>query len=294
MKNFITSFTVISFGLFVVSCSSPIKAPTSEAKSNVTNSEPRIVISLPGHEIAFTRAQLLADPHLEDMTVEKDPAYGGHTKTYRAIPLWRLFEGKTVSTDATLLFSCLDGFSAPISAERVLNHDPKKSIAYIAVESPAAPWPAIKPKASDASAGPFYLIWQHPEKSKVVIEEWPFQLAGFTVKPSIESQFPHIAPSEKIGANDPVRKGYKLFTQNCFACHTMNGDGAAQMGPDLNIPFNPTEYLRPGFLKKQIRNPQSVKRWTQGKMPPFKPDGLSDADITAIEAYLKHMTKRKI
>jgi len=46
-----------------------------------------------------------------------------------------------------------------------------------------------------------------------------------------------------------------------MVCYTLNGAGNAHVGPDLNLPQNPTEYLVPAALRQLIRNPASVRSW---------------------------------
>jgi mono/diheme cytochrome c family protein len=91
-----------------------------------------------------------------------------------------------------------------------------------------------------------------------------------------------------------VRRGYAVFQRTCFACHTLNGEGDARMGPDLNISHNPTEYLSNDMLRAFIRNPQSLRRWPEGKMTGFPTqESLSDADLDAVLAYLRYMAQHK-
>jgi mono/diheme cytochrome c family protein len=92
---------------------------------------------------------------------------------------------------------------------------------------------------------------------------------------------------------DPVRAGQALFFMQCFPCHKLNGAGASDVGPDLNLPQNPTEYLTPQGLHDMIRNPRAVRTWPAQAMPPFPPDYLSDRDTGLVIAYLKHMAGRK-
>ncbi len=264
------------------------------ANATESASEPKLRIHSPSEEKTFTRAELLKRPGVKTLILADDQAYKSKNTNYTAVPLAELFEGMTMPEDATISFVALDGYSAAINKDRVLNKDPKKSIAYLAVETADKPWPALKASQSPQSAGPFYLVWENPSFSQIQPEEWAYELAGFEIKPSLQSQFPHIFPDPNLPENSPVRKGFKAFTANCFACHTMNGEGSSQLGPDLNIPYGPTEYLRPGFLEKQIRNPQSVKYNPQGKMHGFDPKELPEADLKNIIAYLNHMTHRKI
>jgi len=47
------------------------------------------------------------------------------------------------------------------------------------------------------------------------------------------------------------------------------------------------------FLKRYIRDPQSLRHWPQAKMPAFAPAVLPDGELDQLVAYLKHMAKRK-
>ena len=251
--------------------------------------EPALLIKSGTMVKKFTRTQLLKES--KPIEVSADPSYPGMKNIYQAVPAKDLFKGIVFSKDATLLFSCLDGFSAPISLERLLNQPKDGATPYIAIEPPQNRWPILKDK--DVSAGPFYLVWINPEQSKIGPEEWPYQLAGFEVKESIESQFPGILPDSKLGDRHVVRKGLQVFLKNCFACHTLNGEGTAQMGPDLNLPNNPTEYLKEEYLQKLIRNPQSLRQWPQSKMSAFPESIISNSELSDLISYLKHMSTRK-
>ena len=97
-----------------------------------------------------------------------------------------------------------------------------------------------------------------------------------------------------MSAHDPVRRGYAVFEKNCSVCHTLNLGGDATVGPDLNVPYNPTEYMRVDALRRLIRDPQSLRRWPAAKMPAFETRSLSDRDLTDLLAYLRHMADRKV
>jgi mono/diheme cytochrome c family protein len=90
-----------------------------------------------------------------------------------------------------------------------------------------------------------------------------------------------------------VNQGFTLFQKNCLACHRLNGAGNGQVGPDLNLPFNPTEYFREGYLQRYIRDPQSLRHWPQGKMPGFSASVLPDHELQLLIGYLQHMAQRK-
>lgn len=243
--------------------------------------------------------ELLQRSDTTRVTVDRDPAYAANPAwkdkpiTYTAVPLASLLEGLAFPDEGTVQFHCLDGFSAAIAKDRLLNRSDSGAIAYLAIEDPAHPWAPLKP-GSSATPGPFYLIWKNPERSKIGREEWPFQLSGFTVEASLASRFPSIVPDAKLKASDPVMRGYRVFTSTCFTCHRMNGQGETEIGPDLNLPFNPTEYFREAYLRLLIRNPQNVRHWPEGGMTEFSPEDLSDSQIDDVVKYLRHMAKRKV
>jgi len=241
--------------------------------------------------INFARKALLARKDVITLETSEDPSYPNRKMSYRAVPASALFEKIKVPVNATIQFQCLDGFSAPIPKDQLLSTSADGSIAYIAIEVSGKKWPALKPGVNEKSAGPFYLVWKDPKKSKIGPEEWPFQLSGFVVKESIEARFPNIVPNLKVAS---VGKGFKVFLKNCFACHTMNGEGESKMGPDLNIPMSPIEYLGEANVKKQIRNPQDLRAWPQAKMNGFAEEAISNEELGDLLAYLKQMSTQKV
>ena len=65
------------------------------------------------------------------------------------------------------------------------------------------------------------------------------------------------------------------------------------MGPDMNLPMNPTEYFTESALRKLVRDPKSVRAWNAGVMPGFDAGRLIDTELDNIIAYLKHMASKK-
>jgi mono/diheme cytochrome c family protein len=253
--------------------------------------EPVLTIKSAKGEKKFTRGELLGRPSLREVKV-KDPAYGGRVMTYSGVPVAELFKDLAISDEATIVFHCLDGFSAPLERRRLLNTNPADAIAYLAVERATDPWPRLKAD-KPATPGPFYLVWMNPEKSKISKEEWPFMLSGFEVKASVAETFPLIAPDRSVAEDSFVYRGYKLFVKNCFACHTMNGQGTSNLGPDLNIPYSPIEYLKPELLRLMVRNPQALRKWPGSRMNGFPKESLAEAELEDIISYLKHMAQRR-
>jgi len=254
--------------------------------------DPELTLQAGRQKSSFKRSELLKRADIEALSVANDPAYPGRTMSYKAVRATSLFAGMKIADDAVIQFKCLDGFSAPISKERLLNKLPARSIAYIAIEEADKPWPAVKP--GGPSAGPFYLVWLNPEASFIGPEEWPFQLVAFEVKGTLESLYPEIFPDPKLEPTSPVRLGFAVFTKNCFACHPLNHAGAAEVGPDLNVPMNPTEYFREAALRKLVRNPQSLRHFPRSRMSAFPKEALSEQELDHLIAYLEHMAKRKV
>ena len=240
---------------------------------------------------SYTISELLKRPEIQTITVKHDPAYGGREMQYQAIGAAALFAETNLREDEVVQFRCLDGFVATISKERIMHRGPGQSVAYIAIENPKSKWPDLPLKTSSGSAGPFYLVWLKPELSGILQEEWPYQVVAFEVKGRLKDLYPRIFPRHQ--EDEKVARGLKLFQQTCFACHTMNEEGPSQVGPDLNLPLNPTEYLKESVLPRYIRNPKAIRSWEGSKMPVFGPETFSDEDIANIVAYLREMASEK-
>lgn len=234
----------------------------------------------------WSSAELLGHPEARDISIEQDVSYK-RPMHYRAVPLATLLEG--VSARDHLQAVALDGFAAEMPAAALLQPGPAR--AWLAVEDPGKPWPPLG--QGKPSAGPFYLVWTAPQASGIRPEQWPFQIATFRKLAPVDQRFPALLPDPKLPADSPVRQGFALFQQNCLVCHRLNGAGDGQVGPDLNVPYNPTEYFQPVYLRKLIRDPQSLRRWPQAKMPGFAENVLSDQELDALLAYLGHMATRK-
>jgi mono/diheme cytochrome c family protein len=231
-------------------------------------------------------ADLLKHPDAQTVQVVDDVSYK-RNMTYRAVPLAVLLPGLT--PEAHLQAVALDGFAAELAAAPLLQT--RGARAWLAVEDPAHPWPALAD--GKPSAGPFYLVWTDPQAGHISPEQWPFQISTIKQLKTVAERFPALLPDPALAANDPVNQGFALFQKNCLACHRLNGAGDAQVGPDLNIPYNPTEYFGADFLKRYIRDPQSLRHWPQAKMPAFAASVLPDSELDLLVGYLKHMAGRK-
>ncbi|KJZ42114.1 MULTISPECIES: cytochrome c [Pseudomonas] len=230
--------------------------------------------------------QLLTHPQVQTINISNDVSYK-RDMSYRAVPLSALLTG--IKPEDHLQAVALDGFAAEMAAAPLLNTQGAQ--AWLAIEDPAKPWPPLS--EGKPGAGPFYLVWSNPQAGNISPEQWPFQVASIKRLSPVAERFPALLPDPALKADDPVNKGFALFQKNCLACHRLNGAGDAQFGPDLNVPYNPTEYFGADFLKRYIRDPQSLRQWPQAKMPGFSTEVLPDGDLQMLVGYLQHMVGRK-
>jgi len=238
--------------------------------------------------LVFSQSQLLSRHDIQTISVA-DSVYKQRVTRFRAIPMANLFSGLTIPELAMIQCNGADGFSVVLQKTRLLSPDPKASKAYLAIEDPKSPWPDLAGK--NASAGPFYLVWTDPQASAIGREEWPFQVVSLAILSDGRSAFPNIYPADDAASN--VQNGFKSFLKNCFACHKMNGNGAGSIGPDLNLPLNPTEYLEEAALAALIRHPASVRTWPGMVMRGFSETAIPDAERSDLIAYLRYMSKSK-
>ena len=251
--------------------------------------EPALTVTTGGNTVSYAPAALLALPAATTVRIPDDVAYK-HEMSYHAVPVAAVLPG--VRPDETIRLLTRDGFVASLPAATLLAGG-EGAVAYLAVESTDAPWPPLK--AGDTkTAGPFYLVWLRPERGAIVSEQWPYQIVRIEAVAPLARRYPMLAPAATLSAHNPVRHGFEVYVKNCSVCHTMNLGGDSTIGPDLNVPYNPTEYLRPDALRRLIRDPQSLRKWPETRMPAFSTKVVSDRELTDLLAYLQHMADRKV
>ncbi|MBR0679507.1 cytochrome c [Roseomonas eburnea] len=245
------------------------------------------------NRLTVDTATLLARPDAAEISVPADIGYGGVQRRYRAVPLASVLAllPAPPPPGGVLEAAATDGFAAQVPLHLILQTTPGGPRAWLALEEPDSPWPHLPGK--QASAGPFYIVWERPEAGRISPEYWPYQLAAlrFVQRPAV--RWPQIAADPSLPADHPARRGQDVFTSICLACHRMNGGGSADMGPDLNRPMGPTEYFQPGALRRYLRDPASVRNWPEQKMPGFAADQISETELDALLAYLSHMAARR-
>jgi mono/diheme cytochrome c family protein len=252
---------------------------------------PMLTVSGRDSSRTYTQKALLVHPAARSVTVA-DPVYR-RTMTYRAIPLAELLKGTTIGPDDYVQARAVDNFSVGIPGRLAASVDTAQVEAFLAIEDPAAPWPAIPGKQDKTSAGPFYIIWRRAPSVQISPEYWAYRLAALAVSDSPLKRWPGLAVGRDVPAGDPIRTGLDRFVSMCMACHRFNGEGEGEQGPDLGRPMNVTEYFQIPALKKLIRNPASVRQWPEQKMPGFDQATLSDNDLDAIVDWLAYKARQR-
>jgi mono/diheme cytochrome c family protein len=255
---------------------------------NVHAADAMLVIVADNERLVFSQSQLLSRRDIQTISVA-DSVYKQRFNRFKAIPIANLFTGLAIPELAVVQCNGTDGFSAILEKSRLFSTDPKASKAFLAIEDPKSPWPHLVGKTT--SAGPFYLVWTDPQASAIGREEWTFKIASFNILSDPHSVFPNIYPADD--AARIIQNGFKSFQRNCFACHKMNGNGAGSIGPDLNLPMNPTEYFEAKVLALLIRDPASVRTWPGMSMRGFSEAAIPDAELSDLIAYLRYMSKAK-
>ncbi len=256
---------------------------------DVLAAEASLEISTGKEQLSFSPPALLSRPDLQTISIT-DSEYKQRFTKFKAIPIANLLNASTMPEFAVVQFNSSDGFSANLEKARLFSADPKASKAFLAIEDPNNPWPKLAGK--ETSAGPFYLVWVNPRASRIGPEEWPYGIVSIRILSDAHNVFPNIFPTADATPN--VQNGFRSFRKNCFACHKMNGNGTASIGPDLNLPRNPTEYFEPKALTALIRNPASLRIWPGMVMRGFPQAVIEDAELADLISYLGYMSTHKV
>jgi mono/diheme cytochrome c family protein len=245
---------------------------------------PVLVVTAGGATQEFTGDDLLARHDSATVEVPHDPAYG-RAMSYRAVPLSALLSALPPDSADTIQARAIDGFVAELPRTLIVG----VAVPWLAVEDPAHPWPHLPGKT--VSAGPFYLVWQHPERAGISTEQWPYSLAALSVMPSPIQRWPTIAVDASVPEGASVRRGQNVFIANCLPCHRLGGSGEGTVGPDLLRPMPVIAYITEAGLQALIRNSAAVRSWPAQQMPTFDA-AIGDSDIDAVIVYLRYLAAR--
>jgi mono/diheme cytochrome c family protein len=242
-----------------------------------------------GESQVLDTAALLARSDATTIAVPLDASYD-QAMTYRAVPLRALLNVSALPAGQDLKLTAADGFITVLPAALIFPQTAPAAIPWLAIEPENQPWP--KTPGGNVT-GPFYLVWTDPQASGIMREQWPFAVVSIGLAPSASSRWPQLAVADDVPKDSLVHRGHDVIAAQCMVCHPVAGAGDAAVGPDLNLPFSPTEYFEPWAFRAYVREPSSLRSWDDMKMEGFGPDVLSDADLDAIIAYLDYLAARR-
>lgn len=213
---------------------------------------------------------------------------------FTALPFERVLDeayGPTWREHEAILFTCRDGYQPTVTVRRVLEQHAFLAIARVGdVGFTILKYEEGARKRIDL--GPFYVIWDNLDDARIRSEGdygWPYEVVQLDLV-SFRSHFREMAPP--IGASPKVLAGFEAYVVHCSKCHTINGRGG-DIGPELNYPANPTEYMKSDWLRTWIDDPTNMRR--APRMPPLNPQLPERARvIDEIIAYLDAMAAHKI
>lgn len=248
-----------------------------------------LTLNVGGQSRTLSRDALLHDPHLRDVTVEDQNLK--RRLTFKALPVTELFRGQSISPDASATTAASDGYVSHLPTRLLLADRADGPRAWLAVEDPNAPWPTLKGQG----IGPFRLIWTAPPAKASLVNEslWTYSIVRIDIAALPGERFAAIRPAAGQPADGPVMRGFATFQRVCFSCHTLNRAGDATLGPDLNVPYSPVEYLGDEKLRHLIRDPQSLRWWPNARMSAIDEKTLSNAQLNDLLAYFHHMAQHK-
>ncbi len=218
-----------------------------------------------------------------DTSVEIDDYYLRRKVRYRAISLPALL--KALSAEAgqfdEFVFRCADGYLAHVS--RADFEAGKLNNFYLAYGEDGDRFSSkIMQGKAEISPEPFYAVATEKESFRTL--SWPYEIVAIELV-DFKKAFPALFVA---GMDKNASAGFQLFRQECLKCHSLNLQGG-DIGPELNVPRNITEYRDEVFLRAFIRNASAYR--AKSKMPPFP--NLKDEEIGQVVSYLRKMKEHQ-
>jgi cytochrome c2 len=241
-------------------------------------------IVTPGKSLKFSLNELRQKLKLHEIKLE-DPVYK-REKHFDGFLLGEVLGLAGINLDESkadeIVFTAKDGYSPNTSFAKLREHR-----AYLVFQEHGTreKFGKIEQGKSLVSPAPYYVVWAEGKKLAEEVP-WPYQLVRIEIV-DFAAKFPRLYP-QNAQAESPAAKGFQIFKNQCLRCHSINLQGG-DLGPELNVPKNITEYWDRKVLRQFIRNPLEFR--LKSKMPPFA--FLKEGEIDHLLEYLEHMKNYK-
>ena len=187
------------------------------------SADPTLEVVIGSDTRHFARDALLARADVVTVDVANDVAYG-RAMSFRAVPLATLLAGLNPPVDSVIETAALDGFAAQLPLDLIINTDPAKAIAWLAIEPADKPWPPLPRKERERRPLLYPVDWgiggDDPQRAMVVS-------GGDACEPSIASNT--LTRPRRRSDIARYRSRYvpsKLCSsRKCLPCHTLNCAG---------------------------------------------------------------------
>ncbi len=118
-------------------------------------------------------------------------------------------------------------------------------------------------------------------------------MAGHSMTPPDTSEIAQGAPIAQVALpaalEEQAQMGKRAFEAVCADCHGANAAGQNGIAPPLvHKTYEPSHHGDYAFLAA-VRNGVRSHHWGFGDMPPI--DGLTDADVTNVVAYVRALQR---
>jgi mono/diheme cytochrome c family protein len=237
-----------------------------------------------GQSHRFARAVLEQKLTIHTLTVD-DPDHDAPVR-YDAFALTDVLTlaGVVAGDGDELVLEARDGYAPTVAYAALAKND-----GFIAFREHGNPkgFGLVRQGKSWVSPAPYFLVWR-AGKSLSADYPWPYQLIRIEVV-DFATKYAALYP-RGVAADGAQQRGFDLYKTHCLRCHSINLQGG-EMGPELNVPKNVTEYWDAAHLRAFIYNASAYH--AHSKMPSFA-SALGTTEMDALLAYLSLMKTRKI